>query len=225
MLACKEALLGLADTGVITDTLTITATAKPPTAQVIENLSIPYTPKQSVCDEIKFNRITGQVKLNFTNLDAQTAHTIYYQVYVDNALVIDRSTGFSISSGSTLAKTELIYQVNPADAAIAVSIFFWVDTASQIVLNDHRIRAGFGSESASAAVIKIEKESMQAVYAEFATTHSGGTYAFALKAFASGVTLVTGAGALSKSDLLPYTELYLTPQTNEIVYLTAISLV
>jgi hypothetical protein len=225
MLKCKEVKLGLADTGVITDNLTITATAKPPTAQITENLSIPYTPKQSICDEIKFSRITGQVKLNFTNLDAQTAHTIYYQIYIDNALVIDRSTGFSIGAGSTLAKTELVYQVDPADAEIEADIYFWVDTASQIKLDDHRIRSGFGSESVAAAAIKIEKESMQAIYAEFATTHTGGTYTYNLKAYYSGITLKTGSTNLSISDLLPYTELYFTPQANEIVYLTSISLV
>jgi len=225
MLVCKEAKLGKADTGVVDDDLAIVETGKPATAQVTENLSIPFEIKTSICNEIKLKRIAGQVKLNFTNLDAQAAHTIYYQIYLDNVLVIDRSTGFEITAGSTLAKTELVYQNDPTDEDVEVDIYFWVDVTEQIQLEDHKIVCGFGSETVASPAIKIEKEAMQAVYAEIATTHSGGTYAFALKSFYSGISLATGAGALAKEALLPYTELYLTPQTNEIVYLTGISLI
>jgi hypothetical protein len=225
MLAFKEAKLGLADTDTVIDNLLISAIAKPPTPQIIENMGIPYTPKTSICNEVKCKRAVGKVELNFTNNDVSDPHTVYYQIYVDNQLVIDRSTGFEILAGSQLAKIELVYQIDPADKDLELDFYFWADEAGQIQLDNHRARCGFGSETAATACIKIEKESLQAIYAEFATTHGGGTYTFTLKAFHSGVSLKTGSTNLSMSDLLPYSEFYLTPQVNEIVYLTGISLV
>jgi len=223
MLNFKEAKLGLADTNVVADNLLISAIAKPPTPQITENMEIPYTPKTSIINEIKIKRACGKIEFNFTNTDIVNPHTIYYQIYVDNHLVIDRSTGFVISADSQLAKTELIFQVDPADEDLQVDFYFWADEADKIQLEDHRIRCGFGSELAAAAAIKIEKEGYQAIYAEFAST--GASYTYYLKAFNSGITLDTGNDPLSIEGLLPYSEFYFTPLENEIVYLTGITLV
>lgn len=223
MLQFKEAKLGLADTGVQTDNLTIADTSKPGSPQITENQSIPYEIKTSTCNECKVKRIAGQVDLNFTNLDGGNPQTIYYQIYVDGQLIVDRSSGFSIGAGSTLAKTELIYQVDPTDEDVSTQIYFWVSTTNQIRLDDHRARCGIGAEQNTYA-IEIEKDYQQAVFAEFATT--GTAYTFNLKAKSSGVELETGTDvALSICTMLPYTQLYLEPQTDKFIYLTGISLV
>lgn len=223
MLQFKEAKLGLADTGVQTDNLTIADTSKPGSPQITENQSIPYEIKTSTCNECKVKRIAGQVDLNFTNLDGSNPQTIYYQIYVDGQLIVDRTSGFSISAGSTLAKTELIYQVDPTDEDVSTQIYFWVSTTNQIRLDDHRVRCGIGAEQNTYAV-EIEKDYQQAVYAEFATT--GTAYTFNLKAKSSGVELKTDTdAALSICTMLPYTQLYLEPQTDKFIYLTGISLV
>lgn len=223
-LAFKEALLGLADTTVQSDNLTITDTAKPGSPQITENQSIPYTPKSSTCNECKVKRIAGQVDLNFTNLDGVNPHTIYYQIYVDGQLVVDRSSsGFVIGAGSTLAKTELIYQVDPADKDVTTTMYFWADEASKIRLDDHRVRCGIGAEQNTYA-IEIEKEFQQALYVEFGTT--GTAYTAKLKAKNSGVELKSVTDqALSICTMLPYSQLYLEPQTDKFIYLTGISLV
>jgi len=223
MLQFKEAKLGLADTGVQTDNLTIADTSKPGSPQITENQSIPYEIKTSTCNECKVKRIAGQVDLNFTNLDGGNPQTIYYQIYVDGQLVVDRSSGFSIGAGSTLAKTELIYQVDPTDEAVSTQIYLWVSTTNQIRLDDHRVRCGIGAEQNTYA-IEIEKDYQQAVYAEFATTDAA--YTYKLKAKYSGVELKTGTDvALSICTMLPYLQLYLEPQTDKFIYLTGISLV
>jgi len=121
-LAFKEAKLGLADTGIQSDNLLIRETTKPGSPQITENQSIPYEIKSSTCNECKVKRIAGQVDLNFTNLDGVNPHTINYQIYVDGQLVVDRSSGFEIGAGSTLAKTELIYQGDPADEDISTQM-------------------------------------------------------------------------------------------------------
>lgn len=221
-LAFKEAKLGLADTGVEIDNLIISDTTKPASPQITENQSIPYEPKTSTCNECKVKRIAGQVDLNFTNLDGANPQTIYYQIYVDGALVIDRSSGFEIGAGNTLAKTELIYQVDPADEDVTTQIYLWVSTADQIRLDDHRVRCGIGAEQSTKA-IEIEKDYQQGIYAEFGTT--GASYTYKLKAKHSGVLLSEGSAALSTSTMLPYTELHLEPQTDKFAYVTGISLV
>ncbi|MGB3341315.1 MAG: hypothetical protein WBB37_07535 [bacterium] len=222
-LAFKEAKLGLADTGVEADALTITDISKPGSPQITENQSIPYEIKTSICNECKVKRVAGQVDLNFTNLDGVDPHTIYYQIYADGELIVDRSTGFSIGAGSTLAKTELIYQVDPADEDVTTQIYLWADEASQIRLDDHRVRCGIGVEQETKAV-EIEKDYQQAVYAEFATT--GASYDYKLKAKYSGVVIKEGTDtALSICTMFPYTELHLVPQADKFVYITGISLV
>lgn len=222
-LAFREAKLGLADTGVKSDNLTITDTSKPGSPQITENQSIPYEIKTSTCNECKVKRIAGQVDLNFTNLDGLSDHTIYYQIYVDGQLVVDRSSGFSIGAGSTLAKTELIYQIDPADKDVTTQIYLWADEAGHIRLDDHRVRCGIGVEQETKAV-EIEKDYQQAVYAEFATT--GTSYTYKLKAKYSGVIPKQGTDeSLSICTMLPYTELHLVPQTDKFVYITGISLV
>lgn len=221
-LAFKEAKLGLADSGVVADALLITPIAKPPSPQTTYNAVIPYEPKTSTCNEVKVKRAAGQVDLNFTNTDGVNPHTIKYQIYVDGQLVVDRQTGFEIAAGSTLAKTELIYQVDPADATLSVQIYYWADTADKIRLDDHRIRAGIGAEL-EAKCVEIEKEYAQAVYAEFQST--GDAYTYKLKATYSGALLKTGSAELAVSQMLPYSELHLVPQADRFAYVTAISLV
>lgn len=225
MLACKEVRLGLADTGIIIDELLIASIAKPPTPQITENMIIPYTPKTSVLNEIKLRRACGKIEINFTNLDTENPHAVYYQIFIDNHLVINRSSGFGINADSQLTRTELIFQVDPADENLQIDFYYWADEAGRIQLDYHRVRCGFGSELAAAAALKIEKEGQQAIYAEFATTHSGGTYIYYLKAFNSGIVLQSNISNLSISGLLPYSELFFTPQENEIVYITGITLV
>lgn len=222
-LAFKEAKLGLADTGVQSDNLTITDTSKPGSPQITENQSIPYEIKTSICNECKVKRIAGQVDLNFTNLDGAFGHNLYYQIYVDGQLVVDRSGGFMIDPGATLAKTELIYQVDPPDEDVTTQMYFWADVADLIRLDDHRVRCGIGVELETKAV-EIEKDYQQAVYAEFATT--GTSYDYKLKAKYSGVILKQSTDeSLSICTMLPYTELHLVPQADKFVYITGISLV
>ncbi|HUT90455.1 MAG TPA: hypothetical protein VMY37_13215 [Thermoguttaceae bacterium] len=221
MLSCKEALLGLYDSTVVTDTLTITATEKPSTPDLTVSAVIPYTATSSTCNEVKLKRAAGQVKLNFTNLDASNPHTVYYQIYVDGVLTVDNSAGSVIAMGGTLAKTELIGQADPADATLSVTMYFWASAASQIRLDDHRVKAGFGSESVSAEALRIEKESMQGLYA--ALLASDTTPVYALKALNSGVSLATGTTSIALSTMLPESRLYLTPPATEFIYLTGIS--
>uniref|UniRef100_A0A7C6EBJ1 Uncharacterized protein n=1 Tax=candidate division WOR-3 bacterium TaxID=2052148 RepID=A0A7C6EBJ1_UNCW3 len=223
MLSVKEAKFGLADTGIITDNLLISAITKPPVPQITQNMAIPYTPKISVTNEIKIKRACGKIELDFINTDVNSSHIIYYQIYVDHQLLIDRSAGFEIPADSQFTKTELIFQNDPPDENLQIDFYFWADEANQIQLNGHRVRCGFGSELAAAAAIKIEKEGYQAIYAEFAST--GASYTYYLKAFNSGITLDTGNDPLSIEGLLPYSEFYFTPLENEIVYLTGISLI
>jgi len=221
MLVCKEALLGLYDTTVVEDDLTITAVAKPSTPDLTISAVIPYTPVSSTCNEVKLKRAAGQVILNFTNLDGSDPHTIYYQIYVDGVLTVDNSTGDVIAMGSTLEAIELIGQADPADATLSVTMYFWVDEASQIRLDDHRVKAGFGSESSSAEAFRIEKESMQGLYATLVASDT--TPAYTLKALNSGVTLATGTVSIALSTMLPESRLYLTPPATEFCYLTGIS--
>ena len=84
----------------------------------------------------------GQTQLHQPRRSAP--HTVYYQIYVDGALIIDNSAGKEIAMGSTLAKTEFPYQVNPADATLTVTVYFWADDTTHVRLDDHRVRAGFG---------------------------------------------------------------------------------
>jgi len=221
MLACKEALLGLYDSGVVTDTKTITAVAKPTSPDLTVSAVIPATLTSSTCNEVKLKRAAGQVKLNFTNLDASDAQKVYYQIYVDGVLTVDGSAGYSISMGSTLAKTLVIGQADPADATLSVTMYFWSDEASQVRLDDHRVKAGFGSESSAAEAVRIEKESMQGLYATLAASDT--TPAYALKALNSGVSLATGTTSIALATMLPESSLYLTPPATEFVYLTGIS--
>jgi hypothetical protein len=221
MLSCKEALLGLYDSGVQDDPITITAVAKATSPDITVAALIPYTATSSTCNEVKLKRAAGQVKLNFTNLDASDAQKVYYQIYVDGVLTIDGSAGYSIPMGSTLAKVEVIGQADPADATLTVTVFLWSDEASQVRLDDYRVKAGFGSETVSAEAFRIEKESMQGLYA--ALVASGSTPAYTLKALNSGVTLATGTVSIALSTMLPESRLYLTPPATEFVYLTGIS--
>lgn len=221
MLACKEALLGLYDSGVLDDPITITAVAKATSPDITVAALIPYTPVSSTCNEVKLKRAAGQVKLNFTNLDASDAQKVYYQIYVDGVLTVDGSAGYSISMGSTLAKTEVIGQADPADATLSVTMYFWSDEASQVRLDDHRVKAGFGSESSSAEAIRVEKQCQQGLYAALLASDS--TPAYALKALNSGVSLATGTTSIALSTMLPESRLYLTPPATEFVYLTGIS--
>lgn len=221
MLACKEALLGLYDSGVQDDPITITAIAKAVAPDITVAALIPYTPTSSTCNEVKLKRAAGQVKLNFTNLDPSNPHTVYYQIYVDGVLTIDNSAGDVIAMGSTLAAIEVIGQADPADATLTVTIFLWASAASQIRLDDFRVKAGFGSETVSAEAFRIEKECMQGLYAALAASDT--TPAYALKALNSGVTLGTGTVSIALSTMLPESRLYLTPAATEFAYLTGIS--
>ena len=221
MLSCKEALLGLYDSGVQDDPITITAVAKAVAPDITVAALIPYTPVSSTCNEVKLKRAAGQVKLNFTNLDASHAQKVYYQIYVDGVLTVDGSAGYSIPMGSTLAKVEVIGQADPADATLTVTVFLWSDEASQVRLDDYRVKAGFGSETVSAEAFRVEKESMQGLYAALVASDS--TPAYTLKALNSGVTLATGTVSIALSTMLPESRLYLTPPATEFVYLTGIS--
>lgn len=222
-LAFKEAKLGLADSGVVSDNLTISDISKPASPQITQNMEIPYEPKASICNECKVKRIAGQIDLNFTNLDGVNPQTIYYEIYADGQIVVDNSSGTEIGAGSTLVATHLIYQTDPADENVTVTMFFWVSTADQIRLDDHQVRCGIGAELETTAV-EIEKDYQQAIYAEFGTT--GTSYEFKLKAKYSGVILKNGTDvALSICDMLPYSELHLKPQTDKFIYITGISLV
>jgi hypothetical protein len=92
-LAFKEAILGLADSGVIPDALVITDITKPTNAQVAYTANIPYTPKTSTCNEIKVKRAAGLVDLNFTNLDAVDPHTIKYEIWVEGRADLPGGSG------------------------------------------------------------------------------------------------------------------------------------
>jgi hypothetical protein len=222
-LAFKEAKLGLADSGTVADALVITDITKPTNAQVAYAANIPYTPKTSTCNEIKVKRAAGMVDLNFTNLDAVDPHTIKYEIWVDGVKVIDRSTGFEILQGGTLAKSELIYQVDPADAVLNVAIYLWADEASQVRLDDHRVRAGIGSEQ-EIKCLEIEKEYMQGLYLH-CTVVGMGSAAYLLNAHYSGVKIAGANTELAISQMLPYTDLVLNPSSGDFIYLDGISLV
>lgn len=222
-LAFKEAQLGLADSGSVPDALVITDTTKPTNPQIAYAANIPYTPKTSTCNEIKVKRAAGMVDLNFTNLDAVNPHTIKYEIWVDGLKVIDRSSGFEILQGGTLAKSELIYQVDPADAVLNVSVYLWADAASQIRLDDHRVRAGIGSEQ-EIKCLEIQKEYLQGLYVQGAVVGAG----FAevnLYAHYSGLYITGGSVSILISQMLPYTDLVLKPQAGDFNYLLGISLV
>lgn len=224
-LAFKEAKLGLADSGVVVDNVLIIYTSKPATPQVTYNAQIPYEAKTSICNEIKVKRAAGQVDLNFENLDLSNPHTIYYQIYVDGTLVVDRSVGFEIGAGSTLAKTELIYQIDPPDQNLNVQIYLWADTNDDIELDDHQVRAGIGAEQ-NVAVLEIEKEYAQGIIANFGST--GTTWTWSLQTKYSGVTYEFGDQTTNLeivSQLLPYSKLFLVPVANKFAYIAGISLV
>ena len=221
MLACKEALLGLYDSTVVSDALTITATEKPTTPDLTIAAAIPYTSISSTCNEVKLKRAAGQVILNFTNLDPSNPHTVYYQIYVDSVLTIDNSAGSEIAMGSTLEAIEVLGQADPADATLTVDIYLWVDVTEQIRLDDHRVKAGFGSETSAAEAIRIEREAMQGLYAGLLASDT--TPAYALMALNSGVSLATGTTSIALSTMLPESRLYLTPPADEFIYFTGIS--
>jgi len=223
-LAFKEAKLGLADSGSVIDNLSIDYTSKPPTPQITYNAQIPYEVKTSTCNEIKVKRAAGLVDLNFTNNDAVNPHTIKYQIFVDGSLVVDRSTGFEIDAGSTLAKHEVIYQVDPTDQNLNVQVYLWADEIEKIDLDDHQIQAGIGAEQ-NTKCLEIQKDYAQGLYAEFHPIVAGNSI-YRLKAKYSGATIMTGDGnSFSLSQIIPYTELYFEPAANDVIYLTGISLV
>ncbi len=222
-LAFKEAQLGLADSGSVPDALVITDTTKPTNPQIAYAANIPYTPKTSTCNEIKVKRAAGMVDLNFTNLDAVNPHTIKYEIWVDGLKVVDRSSGFEILQGGTLAKSELIYQVDPADAVLNVSVYLWADAASQIRLDDHRVRAGIGSEQ-EIKCLEIQKEYMQGLYLKCSVV-GGGFAEYILNAHYSGAKITGASSELAISQMMPYTDLILKPSADAFVYLDAISLV
>jgi len=222
-LAFKEAILGLADSGSVADALVITDITKPTNAQIVYAANIPYTPKTSTCNEIKVKRAAGKVDLNFTNLDAVDPHTIKYEIWVDGVKVIDRSTGFEILQGGTLAKSELIYQVDPADAVLNVAVYLWADEASQIRLDDHRVYAGIGSEQ-EIKCLEIEKEYMQGLYMH-CTVVGMGAADYIIYAHYSGAKITNAATQLAISQMLPYTDVVLKPSAGEFIYLDGISLV
>lgn len=224
-LAFKEAKLGMADSGVVVDNTLIIYTSKPATPQITYNAQIPYEAKTSICNEIKVKRAAGQVDLNFTNLDVVNPHTIYYQIYVDGTLVVDRSVGFEIGAGSTLAKTELIYQIDPPDQNLNVQVSLWADTNDDIELDDHQVRAGIGAEQ-NAVVLEIEREYAQGMIANFGST--GITWTWSLQTKYSGVTFEEGnqtANLEIVSQMLPYSKLYLVPLADKFAYVAGISLV
>lgn len=222
-LAFKEAKLGLADSGSVPDALVITDITKPTNPQVAYTAQVPYTPKTSTCNEIKVKRMAGNTEMNFTNLDAVNPHTIKYEIWVDGVKVIDRSSGFEILQGGTLAKTELLYQVDPADANWSVQIYLWADAASQIRLDDHRIRAGIGSEQ-EIKCLDIEKEYMQGLYMK-CTVVGGGLAEYILYARYSGVKISGASSEMALSQMMPYTEMVLKPDAGSFIYLDGISLV
>jgi hypothetical protein len=124
-----------------------------------------------------------------------------------------------------LAKTELIYQIDPPDQNLNVQIYLWADTNDDIELDDHQVRAGIGAEQ-NVAVLEIEKEYAQGIIANFGST--GTTWTWSLQTKYSGVTYEFGDQTTNLeivSQLLPYSKLFLVPVANKFAYIAGISLV